>query len=198
MGQEPSRGGEALCAGRGRAYTRAMAATSYPLSRATGQCAASGHAFSEGEAFVATLVERAGQPGLERLDFAVSAWESGARPAVPLVLFAFWRGVFSPHPEKAKPLLGDAELLDLFEELGSADQPKQLAFRYFVALLLIRRRLLRQVGTRPGVLLVSPKGAPQTTLEVKDPGVDDGAIADALEQLGRVVNVDGPPGGAGA
>ncbi|MFA6043436.1 MAG: hypothetical protein WC718_00505 [Phycisphaerales bacterium] len=176
-----------------------MAAPAYPLSRSPGQCAASGQAFVEGAHYVATLVERAGQPGLERLDYSVEAWEAGARPMPPFTLFAFWRASFSPHPEKAKPLLGDAELLDLFEELGTADQPRQLAFRYFVALLLIRRRLLRQVGTKPGVILVSPKGSPETTLEVKDPGVDDGTIADALEQLGRVVNVDGHASGeAGA
>lgn len=182
-------------AGRGRAYTGLMAATAYPLSRSPGQCAASGQSFAEGAQYVATLVERGGRPGLERLDFSVEAWEAGARPAAPFAMFAFWRASFTPHPEKTKPLLGDAELLDLFEELGGADQPRQLAFRYFVALLLIRRRLLRQVGAKPGMILVSPKGSPETTLEVKDPGVDDGTIAEALEQLGRVINVDGPAGG---
>ncbi|MBI1190870.1 MAG: hypothetical protein GC200_09355 [Tepidisphaera sp.] len=168
-----------------------MAATTYPLSRSTGVCAASGRAFAEAEQYVATLVERAGQSGLERLDFSIEAWEGGARPAAPFAMFAFWRASFSPHPEKAKPLLGDAELVDLFEELAVAEQPKQVAFRYFVALLLVRRRLLRQVGVKPGVLLVSPKGSPETMLEVKDPGVDEGVIAEALEQLGRVVNVEG-------
>ena len=173
-----------------------MAATAYPLSRSPGRCAATGQAFAQGAQYVATLVERAGQPGLERQDFSVEAWEAGSRPGAPFALFAFWRASYSPHPEKAKPLLSDAELLDLFEELGGADRPRQLAFRYFVALLLIRRRLLRQVGSKPGVILVSPKGSPETTLEVKDPGVDDATIADALEQLGRVVNVEGGGGEA--
>jgi hypothetical protein len=168
----------------------AISSSPYPVARSTGRCASSGNAFAEGDPFVAVLVERDGQPGLERQDFAAQAWEQGARPQPPLRMFGFWRGTFTPHETKKQPLLGDAELLDLFEELAAASEPKQVTFRYILALLLVRRRVLRVVSTRPGVMMVVPRGAGDAgrePLAVMDPGLDDQAIADAIEQLGQVV-----------
>jgi hypothetical protein len=171
----------------------ALSSTPYPFARSTGRCTASGTPFTEGDPFVAVLVERQGQPGLERQDFAAQAWEQGARPQPPLRVFGFWRGTFTPHETKKQPLLGDAELLDLFEELAAATEPKQVTFRYILALLLVRRRVLRVVSTRPGVMMVVPRGSGDTAREpiaVADPGLDDQAIADAIEQLGQVVATD--------
>jgi hypothetical protein len=168
----------------------------YPVARSTGLCAATGTPFKEGDPFVAVLVERDGQAGLERLDYAASQWEGGARPQVPLRLFGFWRGTYQAQESKRQPLLGDAELLDLFEELGGSAEPKQVTFRYILALLLVRRRVLRVVGTRPGVMSVVPRGAGdmgREPMNVVDPGLDEQAIADAIEQLGQVVATDAPP-----
>jgi hypothetical protein len=184
----------------------AMVSNPYPVARSTGVCAASGRAFKEGDSFIAALVEREGQNGLERLDFAAQEWEAGARPQPPLRMFGFWRGTYQAHEAKKQPLLGDAELLDLFEELGGASEPKQVTFRYILSLLLIRRRVLRVVGTKAGVMSVVPRGSGNTAREpitVADPGLDEQAIADAIEQLGQVVATDAPdpqkagPAGAG-
>jgi len=182
----------------------AMASSPYPVARSTGHCAVTGIPFKEGDAFVAALVERDGQPGLERLDYAAKEWEGGARPQPPLRLFGFWRGAYHPGEAKRQPLLGDAELLDLFEELGGATEPKQVTFRYILSLLLIRRRVLRVVSTKPGTMSVVPRGSGDTAREpitVVDPGLDEQAIADAIEQLGQVVATDEPtpqkPGSTG-
>lgn len=170
----------------------------YPMSRCSGVCASSGRGFATGETYVAALIERDGQRGLERLDFGAEAWDQGARPAPPARLFGFWRAVFTPGEVKTSPLLGDAELLDLFEELAGASEPKQVSFRYFLTLLLIRRRLLRLMGTRAGALLVLPKGATGEPQVVADPGLDETAVSDAIEQLGQIIAVDEAPAGAGA
>ena len=61
--------------------------------------------------------------------------------------------------EKPRALLSDPELLELFEELAGATETRQLVFRYLLALLLVRRKVLRHAGSRPGVLLVRPKPA---------------------------------------
>lgn len=172
-----------------------MASSPYPVARSTGQCAATGTPFKEGDAYVAVLVERDGQPGLERHDYAAAQWEAGVRPQPPLRMFGFWRGTYQAHEAKKQPLLGDAELLDLFEELGGATEPKQVIFRYILSLLLIRRRVLRVVGTKPGTMSVVPRGSGDTAREpitVADPGLDEQAIADAIEQLGQVVATDAP------
>jgi hypothetical protein len=174
----------------------AMTGSSYPFARSTGVCAASGRALVEGEAYVAALVEREGQSGLERVDYSADAWERGARPREPMRVFGFWRGTFAAGETKKQPLLGDAELLDLFEELGGASEPKQVTFRYILALLLTRRRILRVVSTTPGGMMVVVRGeAGKEPISVVDPGLDEQAIADAIEQLGQVVATDVPGAG---
>ncbi|CAG0999319.1 hypothetical protein PHYC_02770 [Phycisphaerales bacterium] len=165
----------------------------YPASRCTGRCAATGRVFSHGELIVAVLVERA-DGGLERLDYGLESWEAGQRPQPPMVVFGFWRCEFTPEEKKSNALLGDAELLDLFEDLAGAAEPKQIAFRYFLALLLVRRRMLRVTGSREGALLVLPKGVSGEPVAVVDPGLEESVVGDAIEQLGRVVAPVGADG----
>lgn len=168
---------------------------SYPVSRSTGVCASTGKAFTPGEEFIATLVERDGQRTLERLDFSVAAWDEGARPPAGSALFGFWRAAFAAPEAKKAPLLGDDEVQDLFEDLGAATDEKQVRFRFLLALLLIRRRRLRVVGSRPGALMVRATGTTGEPIEVLDPGMDESAIAEAVDQLAGVVNMDAAPEG---
>lgn len=96
--------------------------------------------------------------------------------------------------------MGDAELLDLFEELAPATEPKQLTFRYILALLLIRRRVLRVVDSKGTTLSVVARAAsdvPKTPMSVIDPGLDEQAIADAMDQLSMVVATEAPAAPAG-
>lgn len=166
---------------------------SYEISRPTGRCAATGHPIAIGQAFIAALAERDGQEGLERLDYSLEAWEAGARPELPLRLFGYWRSVMSPPGETKRQFIDDEALLDLFDGLAEATEPSRLAFRYVLALILVRKRLLRYEGGRRGVMLVrrakrageEPDTSPPS--EVIDPGMDDAAIAEATEQLGQII-----------
>lgn len=170
-----------------------LTGTSYPISRTTGLCAATGRAIPVGEKCIAVLVEREDGQAMERLDFAVDAWEGGARPQPPLKLVGTWRTVVSPADQKKNRFLDDEELLDLFEQMQDATEPRRAAFRYVLALLLIRRRLLRHEGTKPAdngppVLLVARrKGENNPVHEVVDPGMADESIAAAVEQLNEIM-----------
>lgn len=179
---------------------RLTAMASYPISRPAGVCAATGAPIGVGERFVAALVEREESEELERQDFSERAWREGARPAAPLRVFACWRAAM-PAPG-AKPrtiLLGDDELLDLFEQLGEAEEPRRQAFRYLLALLLIRKKLLRYEGQRPGVLLVRRKGeGPELpAVEILDPGSASEALGAAIEQLGEIMDLGAAASGTG-
>jgi hypothetical protein len=177
--------------------------TSYTLSRCTGVCAATGRALAIGESCVAVLVERDDAAALERVDYSTDAWSSGARPTPPARAFAHWRATHQAgEPSgKLKPLLSDDELLDLFTELGDATEPRRQAFRYVLGLMLVRRRVLISCGSTrssaraggSGSFLVRPKGTPPETepIEVRDPGLDDALVAEAIEQLSRVVPTEG-------
>jgi len=168
----------------------------YSISRPTGRCAHTGEAFQPGDRFVAALVERAEEEGFERVDYSAEAWDAGARPER---LFGFWRAVMPAHDEKPKLFIDDDGLLALFESLlDEADDEgeahaKRDAFRWVLTLILLRRRLLKQVGAsvRGGrrVLQLRQKGSPPeaTPVEVADPGMDEAAAAAAADQLSAVM-----------
>lgn len=164
----------------------AITADSYPIARPTGVCAHSGVTIEPGSPYVATLVERDGQEGLDRIDFSITAWENGARPAR---LFGFWRTVMSATDEKPRLFIDDNELLSLFEQLSESDDEKRIVFRFLLGLILMRKRLLRHAGTetRDGrrVMLARAKGStPEDPLvEIIDPELDDKAIEEAADQL---------------
>ena len=168
------------------------ALTSFPISRPTGTCAATGHPIKVGDSYIAALVERQGSEALERVDYSLEAWVRGERPRAPLWLFASWKAVAGKSEEKKPQFkMDDEELLDLFESLEDANESKKQAFRFLLALLLVRKRLLKYEGQRPGLMLVRRRDAmPQEPVtEVTDPGTAPEAIAAAIEQLGAVMDL---------
>ena len=64
-----------------------------------------------------------------------------------------------------------------------------------LTLLLVRRRLLRMMGSkpktqdRPALMMVIPRGvgAEYQPIEVIDPGLDDAAVAEVIEQVGQII-----------
>ncbi len=175
---------------------------SHDVARPVGRCAATDRDLSPGEAYVAALVEAPGSEQLTRLDFAADAWEGGARPEAPAALFAHWRSVVPEPGRPERSLIGEGEVMDLFEQLEGADEPGRQAFRYVLAILLIRKRRLVYDGGRPaepkrgveGLMFVRPwtrKGEPEAPVsEVVDPGLDEETLAAVTEQIGRVMNLE--------
>ncbi|MCP3903349.1 MAG: hypothetical protein GY715_06910 [Planctomycetes bacterium] len=164
----------------------------YQVSRPTGVCAASGEPLEPGGLCVATLCEQAEGEGFDRLDYSVPAWEAGERPER---LFSFWRTTVPVPGEKRRLLVDDSVLMDLFERLADDDRPQRVAFRFVLALILMRKRLLRFVGrTVPdgdarGRWKLRPRGtdAESPPLEIEDPGLTDDDVRELTAQLGEVL-----------
>ncbi len=173
----------------------------YEVARPTGRCAVTGRPITPGEAFVAVLVERDQDERLERRDYTLDAWGGGApvqRSGLGARVVASWRALMPRAGERGRRLIDDEALADLFEQVVEPDAGERnarAAFRYLLALLLIRRRLLRHAGARPGVLLVrrARDGERAPTIEVADPGMDEATISAATEQLSAVL-LGGEPG----
>jgi len=186
----------------------------YSIGSPTRRCAATGRELGTGERFVAALVQHPDADAFERVDFAESAWVEGARPASPLILYGFWRGTVAEPGSKKRLLIDDQSLLELFEQSGEDQgeggpaEKDRLAFRFVLALILLRKRLLVQEGSRRGTMLVRQRGVPKppegpALVEVEDPGLDEQAIARVTERLGAVLSgdegsppADAPKGGA--
>lgn len=184
-----------------------MATAPFSIGRTTGRCASTGKELRPGDRRVTALVEReasdAAPEGFERLDYSEEAWDAGARPARA---FGFWRGVVPDSDSRPRPFIDDEELLALFEQLGESEDAladaKKQAFRFVLALLLIRKRLLRHEGGRRNsgrsCMLVRSRGPagwdPASPLiEVVDPDMDEAAIAGATEMLGQTLRGEETP-----
>ena len=125
---------------------------------------------------------------------SLSRTATSARPAR---LFGFWKGTMESPEGKKRAYVDDAALLDLFEQLEGATEPGRVSFRYLLTLMLMRKRLLKHEGTRREargqhnvmqVRQVTPAGAtPAPVVEVIDPGMNDSAVAEAIEQLTAVM-----------
>jgi len=167
--------------------------TTWDIGRSTGQCSASGAPLSPGSPCIVALVEREDDPSapLARLDFSEAGWDSPARPKG---VIAFWKTSVPLPDEKRRGFVDDQTLLDLFERLGSDDRPHRVRFRFVLMLLLVRKRLLRVVGTdlRDGVETwsVLPKGAAEgeAPSSVVNPRLDDEATREVTEQLSEVLD----------
>lgn len=112
-------------------------ANDYEISRASGKCAATGRAFNENEPYYAALFES--PTGFERKDFCLEAW-SGP----PEGCFCYWKGHAPAREKKPTTIAVDnSVLMNLFCRLEDDSSPMRQKFRFVLALLLMRKRLLR-------------------------------------------------------
>ncbi|WP_428389601.1 hypothetical protein [Mucisphaera sp.] len=193
-------------------------ATPYELPRATGRCASTGEPFEPGQSYYAALVEEvtdepspetsvpgALKLGFARVDVSSDAWDNGYRPPN---LFSFWK-THQPEPQaKKSPWADDGVLMDLLDRLGESDDSKRLALRHVIALVLMRKKLLRYDGadrheSENGAIttwLLTPKldlskgplgkWDENRQLEVLDPGLTEEDVASLIDQLGQIVEID--------
>ncbi|MEX0885080.1 MAG: hypothetical protein WD009_01455 [Phycisphaeraceae bacterium] len=195
-------------------------ASGYEVPRTSGQCAATGRPLEPGEAYYATLVDvepgaddadatTASALGMARVDVSLAAWEQGYRPPR---LFSYWKTTVPQPNEKKKLFVDDAVLLNLLHRLADAEEPDRLAFRYVLALILMRKRLLRfdRAERRDAEVdgqkaeqewwLLTPKKDPSKGplgkwddaqhLELLDPRLDEERIEQVTRQLGEILEAE--------
>lgn len=208
--------------------------TSYEIPKTSGVCASTGRTLEPGETYYATLVdvppeEREPQPaegsaeasqarakpdaaaslGFRRLDVSAEAWEQGFRPQG---LFSFWKSTVPQPNAKKKLFVDDAVLMNLLRRLADTTEPQRLAFRYVLALILMRKKLLRYDGSTKKTVAVDGEEREQTfwlltpkldvtkghfgkwneeeTLEVLDPKLDEPQIEQVTQQLGEILEAE--------
>ena len=207
---------------------------SYEIPRTSGVCASCGRELLPGEPYFAALVELTGEQaadtaegpkpggsardkaaealralGMCRIDISIDAWESGYRPEG---LFGYWKSTVPEPNQKRKLFVDDAVLMNLLERLADATEPDRLAFRYVLALILMRKKLLRYDGndTRTAELdgetveqtwwkltpkLDLAKGMlgkwhPDVRIEVLDPKLDETRVEQVMQQLGEILQAE--------
>lgn len=164
----------------------------YRVAPPTGRCAATDQPLEPGSVCIATLVDREDDEGFDRLDYSIDAWESGARPER---LFSYWKTTVPKPEQRRKLLVDDAVLMDLFERLADDEREQRQAFRFVLALILMRKRLLKFVGRaetsegEPERWQLRPKGSDpdDPPMEVTNPKLTDDDVRELTDQLSEIL-----------
>lgn len=161
------------------------------VSRSTGICSISGETLTPGTKAVAALCEREEDEGFDRFDYSEASWE-GTPP--PERLFSHWRYLVPNKEDKQDIVIDDEVLLDLFERLDGDERPQRVAFRYILALVLLRKRKLQFVSRdqdEQGELWnLKFRGTDSEPLAVRNPGIEEEEIQDLSDQLGEILQGD--------
>jgi hypothetical protein len=111
-----------------------------PRSR---HCARTQEAFDQG-ATIYTLLFR-DRAGFRREDISEKAWQQIKESVAP---FSFWKSKFQVPPPAAPEPMPKESVEELLRRLVREDLPEHLNARYVLAILLERKRTLKQVDIR--------------------------------------------------
>jgi hypothetical protein len=124
--------------------------------------------------------------GFERADACLACWDKFDRANV----VAFWQTVMPRAEQKKKLFVDDTILCELFERLGSVVEPAKLNFRFVLALILMRKRLLIYESTRREsdreIWSVRVKGR-EDLLDVVNPRLDESQMKEVGDQLAQIL-----------
>ena len=108
-------------------------------------------------------------------------------------MFSSWRTTMPEPGGKAKTLVDDEVLLNLFHRLADDQQPQRIAYRFVLALILLRKRLLKHDETKAqngaSVWMMRLKGDPVDApkVEVVDPNLSEEQVREVSDQLGEIL-----------
>lgn len=119
---------------------RVSMAQQWEVAKPAGVCTVTGREIAEGEEFYTALFEEG--ESFRRADYSLDAWQGP-----PEGSFCHFKSRL-PVKEKRRKLLVDNEvLLNFFQRLAGEAQESRVQFRFVLALILMRKRLLRYEGS---------------------------------------------------
>ena len=107
------------------------------------RCARTQEAFDDGVTIYTLLFRDRG--GFRREDLSERAWLEIRDSVEP---FSFWKSKFQTSPPPAPDLLPKESVEELLRRLLQEDRPEHLNARYVLAIMLERKKILKQVDSR--------------------------------------------------
>ena len=163
-------------------------AKEYNITKTAGRCVACERELAPGQELMATVREV--DEELHREDYCLVCWEANPKDDSPDLL-GLWKTRVPAAKEKKKLLIEDALLVNFFHRLEGVDAPGRVNFRFVLALVLMRKKLLvydrsekRDDGTE--IWTMHLKGN-ETKYAVVDPHMDEDKIAEVGRQLGEIM-----------
>jgi len=155
----------------------------WQIERTAGICAGTGRKLEPGEEYYAALIDRGAD--FERRDYSVAYWQQQ-----PPQVFSYWRTRMPLASHKRSIFVDNDVLCNLFERLADETEPLKVHFRFVLALILMRKRLLKyEESCRAGDrevwrlrLVRDPR-----LHEVVNPDLDDEQIQQVAQQLSAIL-----------
>ncbi len=158
---------------------------SFEIERSSGRCTVTGRELREGEVFYAVIFEQG--DGFRRADYSAEAWTGPPEGA-----FCTFKSRVPVKARKKKLLIDDELLVQFFVRLDGTDEPSRLQLRFVLALILMRKRLLRYEDTRhtddgseAWQMRLAKEGSPH---QVLNPRLTDEQIESVSRQLGVILS----------
>lgn len=157
----------------------------FDIQRCTKKCHATEREFRPGETYYSVLVQEGAD--VARHDYSAEAW-----PGPPEESLGWWKSQMPGATNKKRHWAPNDVMLHYFEQL--AEREDQVDVRYVLALLMVRRRVLRQEGTetdeqgREQLLLFCPRNEQEYRTLVAMPA--DDRVQQIQQELGRLLYAD--------
>jgi hypothetical protein len=150
-----------------------------------GTCSDCSRPFAAEEPFMSRIVDTGGL--LERRDTCLACWKRLAERDV----FYFWKAVFRPTRKK-NPFVDDATLINFFTRLEEEDSAIKMNFRYLLALILMRKKLLafKDIYKEGASEYMVLKDKTEREHRVLNPGMDKETLEQVKTQMLAVLNED--------
>jgi len=154
----------------------------FEVQHCTRQCAASGRELRPGEEFYSALVGEGAE--VRRLDYATDAWQGPPEGTI-----GWWKSRIPDRNAQRMRWAPNDVMLHFFEEL--LDQPDKEDLRYVLALLLVRRRVMRHEETerddegRETLALYCPRN--ENTYRVPVVMPDESRAEEIQQELARLL-----------
>jgi len=160
----------------------------WEVAKCGGVCAITGRELAEGEEHWAVLFEEG--ESFRREDYSLDAWDGP-----PSGAFCYFRTRVPIREKKKRLLVDDDVLVNFFTRLADELEESRIHFRFVLALILMRKRLLKYEETDRGAAgevwimrLARDKEGP--THRVVNPRLNDGQIERVSRELGAILHGD--------
>lgn len=161
-------------------------AQDWQVGHSTGRCSVTNRELNEGEEFYAVLFEDG--DSFRRVDYSLEGW-SGP----PEASYCHFKTRVPIREKKKRLLVDDEVLMNFFLRLESEEDPARVRFRFVLALILMRKRLLRyenseMVDDQEIWTMTTPKD--HMTHKLVNPRLTDDQIEDVSEQITGILHGD--------
>lgn len=164
-----------------------MSTGDWDVGRSASGCTRCGRAFREGDEHYSVLLDAG--TSFARQDVCPECWPQQPQSAT----LGHWKTRVPKKDAKKRRFVDDDVIVNFFERCDGAEDPLKLNFRFVLALVLMRKRLLKYedsaVENGREVWRMKVVGRGETT-KVVNPKLNEEEIAQVSEELGKILNAE--------